>query len=72
MNSQTQRILAHLRISTIDPMQALKYAGTLRLAARIMDLRNIGHKIDTEMVEVTNNRGEVKRVARYRLRKEKK
>ena len=72
MNSQTQRILAHLRITTITPLEALKYAGTLRLAARIMDLREYGHKIDTEIVAVTNNRGEVKRVAMYRLRKEKK
>ena len=72
MNSQCARILAHLRIATIDPMHALKYAGCWRLGARIYDLRKLGHKIDTEIVTVTNNRGEVKRVAMYRLRREKK
>ena len=72
MLSQNERILRHLRIATITPLEALKYAGCWRLGARIHDLRREGHKIDTEIVTVTNNRGEVKRVARYRLRKEKK
>ena len=72
MKSQTERILGHLRIAPITPLEALKYAGCWRLGARIYDLRKLGHKIDTEIVTVTNNRGEVKRVAMYRLRKEKK
>ena len=72
MKSQTERILGHLRIAPITPLEALKYAGCWNLAARIFDLREYGHRIDTEMVSVQNSRGEVKRVARYRLRREKK
>ena len=72
MKSQCDRILAHLRIATITPLEALKYAGCLRLGARIYDLRDAGHRIDTEMVTVTNNRGERKRVARYKLIREKR
>jgi hypothetical protein len=72
MNSQNLRILEHLRIRTITPLEALKYAGCWRLGARIYDLRQEGHRIDTEIVHVWNRRGERKRVARYRLVKEKK
>lgn len=72
MNSQNARILAHLRIAPITPLEALKYAGCLRLGARIWDLRDAGHQIDTEIVQVWNSRGERKRVAKYRLRKEAK
>ena len=72
MNSQNARILSHLRIKSITPLEALKYAGTLRLSARIYELRDAGHDIVTEIVEVWNSRGERKRVARYKLRKEAK
>ena len=70
MNSQNARILSHLRIKSITPLEALKYAGTLRLSARIYELRDAGHDIRTEMVTVQNSRGERKRVARYKLVKE--
>jgi hypothetical protein len=42
---------------------ALDKYGCLRLAARINDLRERGHRIDTEIVKVGD-----KRFARYRLR----
>jgi hypothetical protein len=72
MKSQNQRILAHLRISPIDPMQALKYAGCMRLGARIWDLREAGHRIDDRMKKVTNRRGETCHVKQYWLLKEAK
>ena len=70
--SQNARILAHMKVAPITPLEALKYAGCLRLGARIYNLRDAGHDIRTEMVTVQNSRGERKRVARYRLIREAK
>lgn len=60
--SQTDRILTHLKRSTITPTQALNKYGCFRLAARIKDLRDSGHQIETEM----QRKGD-KTYARYRL-----
>lgn len=65
--SQIDRILAHLRSEPITPMQALMNYGCFRLAARIRDLRDDGHEIHTEQVELDD-----KRFARYTLIKEAK
>lgn len=47
--SQKNRILGHLRRhKTINPLQALDKYGCYRLAARISELREQGHKILTE------------------------
>ena len=61
--SQSTRILTHLRRGPITPLQALDKYGCLRLAARINDLRDRGHKIETEIVKAGD-----KRYARYRLK----
>jgi len=61
--SQTAAILSHLRRAPITPLQALDKYGCLRLAARIADLRERGHNIETVMVD----HGE-KRFARYSLK----
>jgi hypothetical protein len=67
MNSQTDQILDHLRGQrTITAFEALQLYGSLRLAARIKDLREAGHTIHTEMVAV----GKGKTVAEYTLIKE--
>lgn len=63
--SQVDQILAHLRNEPITPMQALMNYGCFRLAARIKDLRDSGHKIHTERVEFDE-----RRFARYSLIKE--
>lgn len=47
----------------ITAMDALREAGSLRLAARIADLRGAGYRIDSEMVTV----GYGRRIAKYRL-----
>jgi|TARA_R100000278_G_scaffold121196_2_gene104574 hypothetical protein len=65
--SQNREILAHLKSGqTITAFEALKFFGSLRLAARIKDLRDSGYQIHTEMVDVGND----KRVAEYTLIKE--
>jgi len=61
--SQTSAILSHMkRYGSIEPLTALDKYGSLRLAARIADLRGQGHKIETVMVERDD-----KRFASYRL-----
>jgi len=63
--TQTDMILRLLteRPEGITAMDALREAGSFRLAARIADLRAAGNRIDSEMVTLDNG----KRVARYRL-----
>jgi hypothetical protein len=65
--SQTNEILAYMEKKPITPIEALKRFGCLRLAARINDLRDAGHFINTELV-VKNG----KKFARYSLIKETK
>ena len=67
MNADTQAavILQMLRENPqgITSLDALRACGTLRLAARISDLKAAGHEIESVMVTLENG----KRVARYRL-----
>lgn len=61
--SQNERILEFLKAGNkLTPLLALDLFGTLRLSGRILELRNRGHAIKSEMVE-RNGR----RVAEYRL-----
>ena len=62
--SQNSEILAHLKSGKqLTQLQALKLFGTMRLAARVDELRCKGHKVLTEMITVGNG----VRVARYKL-----
>ena len=62
--TQRRRILAHLEQGKpITPLEALKEYGSLRLGARIYDLRRDGYDIRTRMIEVAPN----KQVAEYKL-----
>lgn len=64
---QTIETLAYLkRHGSITPLEALRELGVMRLGARIYDLREAGHSIEREMVEVPTRDGTT-RVARYRL-----
>lgn len=66
--SQVDRVLERLRAAPLTQMEALTELGVMRLGARILELRDAGHKIETETVEVaTRITGETARVARYRL-----
>lgn len=61
--TQCEEILKALKKGEkLTPLQALNKFGTLRLGARILDLRNAGHNIKTTMVR----RGK-SRVAEYSL-----
>lgn len=64
MNQATQ-ILAHLRTGKhLTALEALNRFGCLRLAARIDELKDRGHRIDARMVRLANG----KRVASYRMK----
>jgi len=66
--SQNNEILAYLvKGHSLTPMDALKKFGCFRLASRINDLRNEGHKIHRIMMD---NNG--KRYASYYLIKRAK
>jgi hypothetical protein len=60
--TQTQRILAHLRKSPIDPLTALRKYGCFRLGARVWDLKQQGFDIRSRIV---SEKG--KKFARYLL-----
>lgn len=67
--TQTQELLHLLRErpAGITPMEALVEIGTMRLAARVYDLRAEGHAIEDETVPVRARNGRVAHVKRYRL-----
>lgn len=72
MVSQKAELLARLRQGPIMPMEALSDLGIMALSQRITGLRDDGHIIDTELVEVTKRNGSKARVARYTLIQEAK
>ena len=66
--TQTDRVLERLKKAPLTQLEALTELGVMRLGARILELREAGHEIETETVEVaTRITGETARVARYRL-----
>ena len=62
--TQTQWILARLQQGPVTAMDALEGCGCFRLAARIADLRQAGHHIETENRTLANN----KTIAVYHLK----
>ena len=64
--SQTQQILELLKKGPITGLDALQKANCLRLAARVLELKALGHVITTETVKENG-----KKFARYRLVKAK-
>lgn len=71
--AQNSEVLAWLRAQrTITPLEALENLGCFRLGARIYDLRQEGHVIDRELIEVRRRDGSKARVAKYRLIEEAK
>lgn len=62
--TQTEEIHAALkRGEKLTPLMALRKYGTMRLGARIWDLRQAGVRVQRKLVEV----GDGKRVAQYWL-----
>jgi hypothetical protein len=62
--SQKAEILQFLKTKrSLTPLEALRKFGCFRLAARIEELRDDGHRIHTTMIDVAPD----KRVAAYLL-----
>ena len=55
--SQKLQILNHLKNQkSITPIEALADYGCMRLGARILELRNVGYDIRTDLVERNGKR----------------
>ena len=66
--SQCERLLEHLKAGLpLTAHKALYGYSCSRLAARMWDLRQMGHQIERRMVEVPTRDGRRARVAEYRL-----
>lgn len=66
--TQCERLLEHLKLGLpLTAHKALYGYGCQRLAARMWDLRQVGHQIEKRMVEVATRDGGTARVAEYRL-----
>ena len=66
--TQCERLLAHLKLGLpLTAHKALYGYGCQRLAARMWDLRQMGHQIEKRMVEVPTRDGRKARVAEYTL-----
>ena len=66
--SQCERLLAHLKEGLpLTHRKAEIGYGVQRLAARMYDLKQLGHQIEKRMVEVPTRDGRRARVAEYFL-----
>lgn len=66
--NQREKIIRHLEaFGTIDPMEAIRDYGIMRLASRISELRKEGYIIITDMIHGRNRFGEKTRYAEYSL-----
>jgi hypothetical protein len=63
-------VLNHLKSQPLTPLVALKKYGTMRLAAIVFNLRDEGHNIKTDIVNV-GTKSNTKYVAQYSLLKKK-
>lgn len=67
---QNKRVLERLRVRPLSAKDAWAELGIGRLSARIMDLRQQGHEIETMRFRGINRFGERVSYAVYRLVKE--
>lgn len=64
MSSQNAEILSYLmKGKTLTPIEALQMFGSFRLAARVYELKNLGHPIVSEKITV----GDGQHVASYSI-----
>ena len=61
--TQTQQILKYLKTGNkITGMDALQLFGCFRLAARVQELRDVGHDVKSQLIRING-----KRIAEYWL-----
>lgn len=66
-HAQRQRLLECLKISPVDTVMARRELDILCPAARVLELRKHGHRIDTVWIDRSTDCGKVHRVALYVL-----
>lgn len=72
-NSQCKLLLKHLKErGSISALEAVERYGIGRLSARIMDLREGGYAIETEMVTAKNRYGKSVTFGKYKLAENEK
>jgi hypothetical protein len=69
--TQNEQVLDALRRGPLTPLEALADFGIMRLGARVWELNQEGHRIETELVEVQCRGGRKTRVAKYQLVEER-
>lgn len=66
--TQCERVLRHLNdYGSITSLEAMKEYGIMRLASRISDLKNMGHKIISKTETSKNRYGETTHYSVYML-----
>ena len=66
--TQCEMVLKYMQdFGSINPMQAMKELGVMRLAARVADLKKAGHKITRRTVTGRNRYGVPVIYAEYKL-----
>ena len=66
--TQCQMVLKYMEdFGAITPLEALNDLGIYRLGARIYDLRQSGHKIESRIITRANRYGRAICFAEYRL-----
>lgn len=56
-NAQRLRLLARLKLGPVDTFTAIRDLNILRPGARISELRDAGHQIQTHRVSMTDDQG---------------
>lgn len=68
MKSQTELVLDYLNtFGSITSLEAFQKLGITRISARIYDLREEGHVIQSEFVKVPRRNGQTASVKQYSL-----
>lgn len=66
MRGNKARLLSHFeRFGAITSLEAFQKYGITRLSAVIFDLRDLGYKIDTILIDGENRYGEAVRYGKY-------
>lgn len=67
-----ERVLKYMQdFGSINPLEAMRDLGVMRLAARISDLKKEGYQISRQMVASKNRYGDAVSFAEYRLEDKK-
>jgi hypothetical protein len=68
--SQNELVLKHLQeVGSLTSLEAIQKYGITRISARVYDLRERGHDVQTELIQVPNRRGKIVRAGLYYLDK---